>query len=265
MDFNRKIHSIPCLVLNMDFNFSQDVVLISGGTGALGTVVTKLFVKYSPKAIVITYRSTDELENLKRELKVEYGDMIFENNKVEFEFEKTDVTREEEVENLLSLIIQKHSKITILVNVVGGYYGGKSIIDTKESDWNRMIDINLKSAFLLTKHVLHYMTRNHFGKIIHVSSITGLRSQGYDVAYASSKAGLIRLVESVANELKDTNININCVLPTIIDTKSNRLSMPGADFTKWIPPQDLSKLMLFLCSENARTINGAAIPLDCKS
>jgi NAD(P)-dependent dehydrogenase (short-subunit alcohol dehydrogenase family) len=98
------------------------------------------------------------------------------------------------------------------------------------------------------------------GKVVHISSRTGLKSDGYDSAYAASKAGLIRFVESTSQEFKENNINVNCILPTIIDTEANRRAMPNADFKKWLLKEDLANVILFLCSPYSKVINGAAIP-----
>src|SRR5919109_680384 len=154
---------------------------------------------------------------------------------------------------------QQYQRI-LLINVVGGYLGGKSVAELDEKEWDTMMNMNLKSAFLISKHIIPIMVSTRYGKIVHISSRTGLRSDGYDSAYAASKSGLIRLVESISEEVKESNININCILPSIIDTESNRRAMPKADFTRWIHPVDLAKVVLFLCSEEARVITGAAIP-----
>jgi NAD(P)-dependent dehydrogenase (short-subunit alcohol dehydrogenase family) len=103
------------------------------------------------------------------------------------------------------------------------------------------------------------MKKNQFGKIVHVSSASGKKASGRDSAYAASKAGLIRLVDSIKEEAKEFKININCILPTIIDTHANRLSMPSADYSGWVKPLDLARLIVFLCSENSKVINGEAI------
>jgi NAD(P)-dependent dehydrogenase (short-subunit alcohol dehydrogenase family) len=173
---------------------------------------------------------------------------------------KADVTKEEEVKRLVSNIISIYGHIHILANVVGGYFGGKSVSELDEKEWDLMITMNLKSAFLISKHVIPQMILSKYGRAVHVSSRTGLRSTGYDSAYAASKSGLIRLVESLAEETKESNIKVNCIMPSILDTEANRKAMPSADFSKWVKPEDLANVVLFLCSEDARVITGAAIP-----
>lgn len=97
------------------------------------------------------------------------------------------------------------------------------------------------------------------GRFVHVSSRTGLKSDGYDSAYAASKLAIIRFVESIAQEVKQDNINVNCILPGIIDTETTRKSMPKADFSEWLQKEVLANVILFLCTEEAKVINGAAI------
>lgn len=242
----------------MKHDFSNKVVVITGGTGALGKVLTKSFLNCNPKAIISTYRSEIELQ----ELKAEINNLSDPSTKITtpMEFIKTDVTKENEIKKVFSNIIQKYGQIHILVNVVGGYIGGKGVIELDESEWDKMFNINLKSAFLISKNVLPIMKINHYGKIVHTSSRMGIKAEGNDSAYAASKAGLIRFVESVSHEVKESNININCVLPTIIDTKANRLAMPNADYSKWINSEDLSNVIMFLCSDYSKIINGSAIP-----
>jgi NAD(P)-dependent dehydrogenase (short-subunit alcohol dehydrogenase family) len=242
----------------MKYDFSDKVVVITGGTGALGRVLTKSFLECDSKTIVVTYRSEKEM----LELKTELGNLTERqlNIPTTIEFAKVDVTRDDETRRSVSNIVERHGQIHVLVNVVGSYIGGKSITGLDESEWDRMISINLKSAFLISKHVIPVMVTNNYGKLVHIASKNGLVANGYDSAYAASKAGLIRFVESAYQEVKNSNVNINCILPTILDTEPNRRQMPDADYSKWIRLNDLCKVILFLSSDDSKIINGAAIP-----
>jgi NAD(P)-dependent dehydrogenase (short-subunit alcohol dehydrogenase family) len=231
----------------MIYDFSNKVVLITGGTGALGSSVTKAFIASNAMTTISTYIIDEEMENVKSEIKA--AELI-----------KSDITKEDEVKKLVSNVIEKHGHIHILVNVIGGYLGGKSVAELEEKEWDTMMNMNLKSVFLISKHIIPIMMSTRYGKIVHISSRTGLRSDGYDSAYAASKSGLIRLVESISEEIKESNINVNCILPSVIDTQANRKAMPDADFNKWLKTEDLANVILFLCSEEAKAINGAAIP-----
>jgi NAD(P)-dependent dehydrogenase (short-subunit alcohol dehydrogenase family) len=231
----------------MKYDYTNKIVLVTGGTGALGRAITAAFIASDAK-VVSSYVIDREIEQLKKE------------SKAVVELIKTDVTKEEEVEKLVLSVISKYGRIDVLVNVVGGYLGGKSVSELDEKEWDLMMTMNLKSAFLISKHVIPQMVSSKYGKIMHVSSRTGLKSSGYDSAYAASKSGLIRLVESLSEEVKDSNINVNCIMPSTIDTEANRRAMPTADHSKWVKLQDLANVILFLCSDEANVITGAAIP-----
>jgi NAD(P)-dependent dehydrogenase (short-subunit alcohol dehydrogenase family) len=232
---------------NNRHNFSNKIVLITGGTGALGSSITKTFIE-SNATVISSYHNDKKTEKTQTD------------TKPTVQLIKANIINEEEVEKLVSEILDKYSRIDILVNVVGAFRGGKTVMELDEKEWDLMMNLNLKSAFLISKHVARQMISAKYGKIIHVSSRLGLHSEGYDSAYAASKSGLIRLVESLAKETKESNINVNCIMPSIIDTEANRKAMPNADFNKWVKPVDLANVVLFLCSEEAKTITGTAIP-----
>lgn len=230
------------------YDFSNKVVLITGGTGALGKSLTQRFVS-SGATTIATYLNDEKIEALKGQ------------NTINAELIKADVTREEQVVKLISTIVERFGHIDILVNSVGGYLGGKSVTDLEEHEWDLMMNLNLKSAFLISKHVIPVMkSSGRGGKIVHISSKTGLKSEGHDSAYAASKSGLIRLVESISQETMELGINVNCILPSVIDTEANRRAMPKADFSKWVKTDDLTNVVFFLCSEDSKVITGAAVP-----
>lgn len=228
-------------------DFSNKIVLVTGGTGALGRSITKAFLE-SNATVISSYLNDRETGRTQID------------NKSSIQLVKANVTNEEEIEKLVFGVLDKYGRIDILVNVVGAYLGGKTVVELEEKEWDLMMNVNLKSAFLISKHVTRQMISSKYGKIIHVSSRIGLHSEGYDSAYAASKSGLIRLVESLSKETKDLNINVNCIMPSIIDTEANRKAMPNADFNKWVKPEELANVVLFLSSEEAKTITGAAIP-----
>lgn len=228
------------------YDFSRKVVLITGGTGALGTTLVKKFIA-SGAVTISSFLNEREAEKLK--MKHPKVKLI-----------RLDILKEEQLLKTIPQLVREFGTINILVNVVGGYLGGKTIIDLTETEWDAMMNLNLKSAFLISKHVIPVMKSGNGGNIVHISSRAGLKSEGRDSAYAASKAGLIRLVESAAQEFKGLNININCVLPTMIDTDANRKAIPDADFSMWLSTEDLANVILFLCSSGGRVINGSSIP-----
>jgi NAD(P)-dependent dehydrogenase (short-subunit alcohol dehydrogenase family) len=231
----------------LKYDFSNRIVLVTGGTGALGRTITKAFIA-SNATVISSYIVDREVDQLETQIK-SVVHLI-----------RADIGKEEEAKKLVSSILDKYGQIHILVNVVGGYIGGKSVAELDEKEWDLMMNMNLKSAFLISKNVIPQMIASKNGKIVHVSSRTGLKSTGYDSAYAASKSELIRLVESLSEEVKELNINVNCIMPSTIDTEANRIAMPNADHSKWMKPLDLANIVLFLCSEEGKAITGAAVP-----
>jgi NAD(P)-dependent dehydrogenase (short-subunit alcohol dehydrogenase family) len=238
-------------------SLSGKVAVVTGGTGALGRVVAKILLSQGAR-VVSTYRR----EEMQSEL-VEYvGELAKTLTGVQ-----ADVTKENSVQALFRRVIERHGRVDILLNLVGTYRGGNDIADTKESDWNFMMEVNLKSAFLCSKAALPHMMAQNYGRIVNVASRTAaerrLRSKGG--AYAVSKAAVIVLTETIAEEVKKYDINVNCIMPSTIDTLDNRRSRPDADFSKWAKPEEIAKVVLFLLSEDSKAISGASIPVYGKA
>ena len=234
-----------------DYDLAGKVALVTGGTGGLGTEVSLAFLG-AKASLAITYNSDNSLQK--------FNSMVGDMSKNVFSIKK-DLRKEEDVKSLISDIVKKFGRIDILANVIGGYIAGKPVTEIDEKDWDQMMTLNLKTAFLLSKHVVTQMAKQGNGKVIHVAARPGLKGSGFDAAYVASKSGVIRLVESLSEEVKAKGINVNCILPSIIDTEENRKAMPSADYAKWVKPTDIAKIILFLASEDSRPINGAAIPV----
>lgn len=154
-----------------------------------------------------------------------------------------------------------------MLNIVGAYRGGVDVANTKESDWDFMMEVNLKSAFLCSKAALAYMMRQNYGRIVNVASRTAVekRFRSKSGAYAVSKAGIMVLTETVAEEVKKYDINVNCVMPSTIDTLDNRRNFPDADFSKWVKPEQIAGVILFLVSNDSKVISGVSIPVYGKA
>lgn len=235
----------------VEYNFNEKVVLVSGGTGALGQSISLDFLK-SGASVIITYVNDSEIKSLESK----FGSFM---KKVMLV--KVNLMNEDEVKKLITKILNANDKIDILINAVGGYRAGQPVTQIDEKDWDLMMNLNLKTAFLISKHVVKEMEKQGYGKVIHVAARSGLKGSGNDAAYVASKSGILRLVESLSEEVKNDSINVNCILPSIIDTDANRQSMPDEDFSKWVSPSEISRVLLFLASEESNSINGACIPI----
>lgn len=159
------------------------------------------------------------------------------------------------------LVIGKFGKIDVMAHLVGGFAGGATVADTDDATFQRMFDLNLNSAFHILRAVVPHMRKAGSGRIVAIGS-RAAESPGARVgAYSASKAALVSLLRTVALENKDAGITANVILPGTIDTPANRQAMPGADTSAWVQPSAIASLILWLASDAAQDVTGAAIPL----
>lgn len=232
-------------------NFENKVVIITGGTGALGYAVTKAFLQAGAKVLVTFTRET-EFDALKSRVG---------GHAATLRGVKTNVLDEASVQAMAQEAAEP-GRIDVLVNLVGGFLGGVPVVDMTLTQWDNIINLNLKSAFLCCKHVMPVMQQQRSGRIINIGSQGGLHGGDGISAYGAAKAGLINFTKSLAAEGKGFGISANTVVPGNLDTPANRQAMPNADFTKWVSPQALAQVILFLASEEASAITGAVIPVS---
>jgi NAD(P)-dependent dehydrogenase (short-subunit alcohol dehydrogenase family) len=233
------------------------VALVTGASGALGSAVVKLLLDQGA-LVVAAYRNAQKF----KELAESTGE-----GKTALSGVEADVTLETGVERLLGEAIRKHGRVDVLLNLAGGYLGGQEIAQTQEKDWDFLIDLNLKSAFLCSRAVLPFMMKENYGRIVSVAARPAVEKKGRvkSGAYAVSKAGVVVLMETIAEEVKKFNITANCIVPSTIDTPENRRDIPAGDFSKWVKPEDIAAVVLFLASEFASVTSGAAIPVYGKA
>jgi len=150
--------------------------------------------------------------------------------------------------------------IDAIVNVAGGF-AWETLEGGSVETWDRLYTMNLRTAVIACREVLPYLLRQPAGRIVNIGALAALKAGAGMGAYAASKAGVARLTESLAEELKDKNITVNAVLPSILDTPANRADMPEADVSRWVSTQALSGVIAFLLSDDARAITGACLPV----
>jgi NAD(P)-dependent dehydrogenase (short-subunit alcohol dehydrogenase family) len=153
-------------------------------------------------------------------------------------------------------------RIDVLCNIAGGFRMGQPVHETSDDTWELMLGLNAKSVINCARAVVPGMIAAGQGKIINIAALAGLAGKANMGAYGASKSAVIRLTESMSAELRDKGINVNCILPSIIDTPQNRADMPKADPRRWVAPEALAEVVLFLASDSARAIHGAAIPVS---
>jgi NAD(P)-dependent dehydrogenase (short-subunit alcohol dehydrogenase family) len=155
--------------------------------------------------------------------------------------------------------------LDVLVNTVGGFRAGTPVHETPVETWDSMMSLNARTAFVVSQAVVPLMMGQGRGVIIHIGARPGLKGAANAAAYSASKAAVIRLTESLSAELRDSGINVNCIVPGTIDTPQNREAMPNADPRRWVAPDSLADVILFLASPAARDIHGATIPVYGRS
>ena len=223
---------------------SGQVVLVTGAKGGLGTHVTQAFLDAGAKVIGSSRAIT--------EADFPHPD---------FAAIPADLTNAEAARQLAASALSRFQKIDVLVHVMGGFAGGQPIPETDDATWDRMMNMNLRSAFNTLRAVIPAMRQAGRGRIIAIGSRAAVEPAANISAYNASKAGLVALVRTAALENKDLGITANTILPGTINTEANRKADPGADQSKWIDPRRLAALTVLLASDAGAQITGAAIPV----
>lgn len=223
-------------------------VVVAGGTGALGGSVARAFLATGAR-VIATYVKQAEFDALAKQ------------SREGLIGASLDVTNEAAVTKFVAETESTYGAIDALVIAVGGYAGGKQLWETDLATYDLMLNLNLRAAFVMTRAVLPGMIRQNSGAIVNVASKAGYGHAAGAAMYAASKAGVMALFDSLAEEVKPYNINVNSIVPSIMDTPANRRAMPKADFNIWPKTDDVAKVIVYLCSEDARLIHGAAVPV----
>lgn len=239
----------------MNKSFSGQVVMVAGGTGGLGRAVSMAFLNQDAK-VVVTYRNQKEFASLQSEAGIHASSL---------QGERVDVTDIAAIEQLVESVVAKHGRLDVLVNTVGGYAGGIKLWELDPGVFDRMLALNLRAGFALSRAAVAPMLRQKRGAIVNVAAKASYDHAAGAAAYAASKAATLAMIDSLAADTKGTGVRVNSILPSIIDREANRNAMPDADFTNWPKPEDIASVILFLCSDDAKVIHGAAIPVFGKS
>jgi NAD(P)-dependent dehydrogenase (short-subunit alcohol dehydrogenase family) len=231
--------------------FKDKVALIAGGTGGLGRAVSQAFLEEGAK-VIVTYRKKQEFDELKKIAGAGVSNLVGSD---------VDVTDQAAVQKLISTIVKENSRLNFLVNTVGAYAGGVKLWETDADVLDQQLKLNLMSGYVLCRAVVPLMLKQQSGAIVSVASRAAVDHAAGAAAYAASKAAAVAMMDSLAADLKGSRVRVNSILPSIIDTPANRKAISGADFAKCPKPEEIARVILFLCSEDARLIHGAAIPV----
>jgi NAD(P)-dependent dehydrogenase (short-subunit alcohol dehydrogenase family) len=228
----------------MSIGLRNKIVLVTGADGGLGTQVTRA-LRDSGATVIGVSRNIQQSST----------------DTPSFIALAADLSSAENAKGAVDGIASRFGRLDVLAHLVGGFAGGKTIAETDDATFQRMLDLNLNSAFYVLRAVIPHMRRAGSGRIIAIGS-RAAENPGPGVgAYSASKAALVSLIQTVALENKDLAITANVILPGTMDTPANRKAMPGADTSQWVQPASVASLIAWLASEAGKDVNGAVIPV----
>ena len=236
-------------------SLKDKIVIITGAVGNLGRAVAARVQAQGGKTVLVD-RSSDRLREAYVDLKGSAqhwlaGDI--------------DMTDAKAVSAMAAEAHKRFGRLDGLVNTVGGFRGGKPVHETDIAEWDFLYDINVRTTLNACRAVIPYMLQAQRGRIITIASRNAFQGGANYAAYSAAKTAVLRLSESMAGEYKARGINVNCIVPGTIDTPQNREAMPKADFSTWVPPEDIANVIVFLLSDEARSVTGTAVPVYGRS
>jgi NAD(P)-dependent dehydrogenase (short-subunit alcohol dehydrogenase family) len=233
-------------------NFSNHTVIVTGAAGNLGKAVANAFADLGANLVLV-------------DLKRESLTAAFASENAQRQFAPANLLEMAGAAGLVQAALARFGRIDVLCNIAGGFRMGETVHETTDENWNFLFDINTRTLLHAVRAVVPHMVAAGGGKIVNVGAFAAQKGVAQMGAYTASKGAVIRMTEAMAGELREKNINVNCVLPSIIDTPDNRAAMPKADPAKWVSPADLANVIVFLASEAARAVHGAAVPVTSLS
>jgi len=234
----------------MAFDFQDKVVLLTGAAGDLGAALVRGFGGSGAEMALLDRR--------KGRLKARYAHLASQGTHLFID--DVDLRHEEHAQAAVGHIIERYGRIDVLVNAAGAYRAGKALYETHLETWEAMLGANARSVFLMCRAVLPSVLARASGKVVNIGARPGLQGVARAAAYSASKAAVLRITESLAAEVKGSGINVNAVLPGTMDTAANRDAMPDARRDHWVAPGAVAEVIIFLASDAAQAVHGAAIP-----
>ena len=219
------------------------VVLITGATGGLGTAVTAAFQSAGARVAAVDRVAGAGASD-------------------RFASFAADLSTLEGARGAVETVAAHWGRhVDVLVHLIGGFAGGKSVADSDDALFDRMVNLNLRTALYMFRATVPHMRERGSGRILAIGSRAAVEPSPASGIYAASKAALVSLVRTLASENADRGITVNVVLPGTMDTPANRVSMPKADFSQWVPPSQVASLLVHLAGDDASAVNGAVIPI----
>jgi NAD(P)-dependent dehydrogenase (short-subunit alcohol dehydrogenase family) len=235
------------------YDLAGRVALVAGASGGMGSAVCVALLAGGAQVYALSGR---ERPDEQQQLRADVGDAS-----ARLHFVVADARDEQAVSGVVADIVQRANQLDILVNLIGGFAAGQPVTELETATFERMLELNLRPTFLLSKYAARDMARHEWGRIVNFSSRAAHSGRRNAAAYAIAKAGVITLTETQAEETREQRITVNAVLPSIIDTPANRQGMPTANVDRWPKPAEIARVIAFLVSDDAALISGASIPV----
>jgi len=232
------------------FDFSEHVVMVTGADGNLGRATVQAFSEAGADLILVGHH-LEQLQEAFPELAESERHL----------FTAVDLRESGAVEGLVYEALQQFERLDVLVNIAGGFRMGTPVHETTPELWEFMLDLNARTVLNTARAVIPHMLQQGSGRVINTAARAALEGKAKMAAYTASKSAVVRLTESMAAELKAQGINVNCILPGTIDTPENREAMPKARHERWVAPEAIADVILFLASPAARALHGACVPV----
>jgi len=220
------------------------VILITGAKGGLGTFVTNSFLESGARVFGVSRSIAD-------------SDFPHPN----FSAVAAELSDGERAQQVADTVVNKAGRIDGLVHLVGAFAGGRSVAETDDATLDKMLDLNLRSAFHVIRAILPIMRAQGAGRIVGIGSKAAAEPAALAGVYGASKAALVSLIRTIARENADVHVSDNVLLPGTMDTPDNRAADPNADYSKWVHPCQVAKLLVHLVSDQASQVSGAVIPI----
>jgi len=241
----------------MESVHKNKIAIVTGGTGALGRVIVNRLAEAGMK-VYVPVRSINEFNAIFDDSQRDIEDFKGLLRRYALAF---DATNEEEVKEFCDNVVKQEKTIDFLVNTVGGYHPKRNVLDTDKELIDKQLIMNFYTTFFFTKYSLGYFKANNFGRVVSIGAKPAIETTAGKFAYSFSKAGVVNLMQTLAEEHKSDNITFNSIIPSVIDTPANRENMQNQDFSTWVTPEEIAETCLFLLGDGARSFRGNVVKM----
>ena len=230
---------------------SDPVAVVTGATGSLGTALTERLTARGHR-IAATYLIPDEAAEYEQRYPLQEDRLLL---------RRVNTVETDEVGGFMAEVMEKFGRMDSLACLVGGWAGGRDLADTDDLRWERMMDLNLRSAFVSLRAAIPGLAASGGGRILLVGSRGAVDTPPGQAAFNAAKAGVTALAQTAALELEESNITVNVIMPSVIDTPTTRAALPYSDYVNWPSPEEIAAVADFVLAGESGVISGAAIPV----